>query len=118
MKKNEEKEVFSIAENFSKFPGPRYVKEGKYSGEELRKQTLRNIVKEAIKNKRSLLIDLDGTKGYGTSFLEEVFGGLIREDGISLKDFNDIITFKSDEESFLIDDIKQYMFEASNEKNK
>ena len=31
-----------------------------------------------------MLIDLDGTRGYGSSFLEEAFGGLVRS-GIDKK---------------------------------
>ena len=30
-----------------------------------------------------LIVDLDGTAGLGTSFLEESFGGLIRRDHIN-----------------------------------
>jgi hypothetical protein len=50
---------------------------------------------------------LDGTAGYATSFLEAAFGGLAREFG---KDtVLDCLKFKSDEEPYLIDEIKGYI---------
>jgi hypothetical protein len=33
-----------------------------------------------------LLIDLDGTKGIGSSFLDEAFGGLVRSEHMSKND--------------------------------
>lgn len=29
----------------------------------------------------TVIVDLDGTSGYGSSFLDEAFGGLVRTDG-------------------------------------
>ena len=34
---------------------------------------------EAIDSKKILTVDLDGGYGYGSSFLEESFGGLVRK---------------------------------------
>src|SRR5215212_7406867 len=73
-----------IASEFSTAPGPRNISEGKFSGEQFRKELLLPKVREACDKKSQLIIDLDGTSGYGTSFLEESFGGLIREDNLSL----------------------------------
>lgn len=112
------KKVFNIAKEFSKYPGPRYKEEGSYSGQELREDFLLNVVENSIMGKKQLLIDLDGTRGYGTSFLEEVFGGLIRENNIDLEEFKKYITFKSDEEDYLIEDIEEYMDDANNENSK
>jgi hypothetical protein len=110
------KVIFDLKAEFSPTPGPRYIIEGDFSGELLRTTILKNIVSEAIKKKNKLLIDLDGTAGYGTSFLEEAFGGLIREDKISFEKLKETLEFKSDEEPYLIDDINEYMEEA-NDKN-
>lgn len=108
--------ILKIKNDFSATPGPRYIVEGEFSGELLRTTILIKIVNEAIQNKAKLLIDLDGTAGYGTSFLEEAFGGLIREDKISYAKLKETLDFKSNEEPYLIDDIREYMEEA-NDKN-
>lgn len=99
----------SIKQDFSETPGPRYIFEGEYSGELFLKTVLLSRVNEAIKTKNKLLIDLDGTAGYGTSFLEESFGGLIRLHKVNLNNFKKFIELKSDEETYLITDIKEYM---------
>lgn len=68
--------TYSIAKKFSKHPGPRYVRQGPDSGELLRRR-LNQILSEV---KGTVLVDLDGTTGFGSSFLDEAFGGLIRSD--------------------------------------
>lgn len=64
----------NIANQFSPFPGGRYISDGEYSGEEFRTRFL----VPALKAREKIVLELDGTRGYGSSFLEEVFGGLVR----------------------------------------
>ena len=53
----------------------------------------------------------------GTSFLEEVFGGLIREEHIAYEDLRKYLDFISNEEPDLIDEIWGYIEDAhQNEK--
>ena len=59
------------------------------------------------------MVDLDGTIGYGTSWLEEVFGGLARKFGV--KRVMDKLLFKSEEEPYLIEDILGYIEDADKE---
>jgi hypothetical protein len=54
------------------------VSDGGYSGEWFRDDILAPALREAAANSEILTIVLDGTSGYGSSFLEEAFGGLIR----------------------------------------
>lgn len=68
--------TYSIANDYTDTPGPRYESEGLYSGENFRNQVLLKLIKEAKQNKTKILIDLDGGYGYPTSFLEESFGGV------------------------------------------
>ncbi|MCH8530350.1 MAG: STAS-like domain-containing protein [Saccharospirillum sp.] len=99
---------YSIAKEFSKFPGPRYSNLGKHSGQEFRETVLLKLLKENDK----VIIDLDGTMGFGSSFLEEAFGGLIREAGFSLADLRQKIILVSDEQPELIEEIMEYIENA------
>jgi hypothetical protein len=104
--------VINVAEEFSRFPGARYPVEGDYSGEEFRKKYLTPRLKEALNKGCGLRINLDGSAGYSTAFLEEAFGGLVREDGFTLEQL-DIIDYVSDEDPTYIDDIKAYIEDAA-----
>lgn len=106
---------YVIATDFSSTPGPRFRDEGDFSGEELREDHLRPLVQKSIESKNKVLVDLDGTHGYLTSFLEEAFGGLIRVDKFDLDDLKKVFEFKSNEEPYLIEDIFNYLEEAQDE---
>jgi len=83
--------TISIADDFTKYPGGRYRKHGKGSGEEFRESFLvPNIDKE-----EQITIVLDGTAGYSSSFLEEAFGGLVRR-GYARDLLHKLIRFKAD----------------------
>ena len=105
-----------IASDFSTAPGPRHVSEGKFSGEEFRKDILLPKVQEACEKGCELTVDLDGTSGFGTSFLEESFGGLIREDNLTLPKLNSVLKLISLEEPELLEEIREYMEDAEKEK--
>lgn len=104
--------VINIAEDFSRCPGARYPGEGDYSGEEFRTTILRPKLNEAIASHSRVRIILDGSAGYSTAFLEEAFGGLIREDGFSREQL-ELIDYVSDEDPTYIDDIKAYIEDAA-----
>jgi len=98
---------YSIANQFSRKPGPRYKEQGKNSGQEFLEDILLGIFDNAVNSGQILQINLDYTYGYGPSFLEESFGGLSRrrDKEIILK----TLQFISTEEPYLIDEIKQYI---------
>ena len=74
-------------------------------------------MKSAIETKQRIVVDLDGTNGMGTSFLEEVFGGLIREEHFAYEDLKKYLDFISNEEPDLIEEIWGYIDDAQeNEK--
>lgn len=106
-----------IAKDFSEIPGARYPEEGDFSGEDFRVKFLVPKIEEAIRENAHLKIDLDGTAGYGTSFLEEAFGGLIRHNDYTYDQLHDIIIFKSEEDSEYITEIYEYMKDAQDKKN-
>jgi hypothetical protein len=107
-----------IATDFSKAPGPRYIGEGKHSGQEFRENVLHPRVLDALSKNIQLTIDLDGTFGFGTSFLEEAFGGLIRDNKLRIEDVLRVVCFVSTEEPDLVDEIKAYMHEAASEEKR
>lgn len=60
--------------NFSVTPGARYRHLGKASGEEFRD----DVLVPRLQQDPELIVNLDGVRGYGSSFLDEAFGGLVR----------------------------------------
>ncbi len=70
--------VIRVAD-FSKTPGGRTPAQGPKSGQEFRNRILAPQVKKALQNGGSVEVNFDGVVGAPTSFLEETFGGLIRE---------------------------------------
>ena len=102
--------------DFSIVPGSRKKDEGKnaHSGEEFRIDYLIPKYLEAIEKRVKLIVDLDGTIGYGTSWLEEVFGGLVR--AYNKEDVKRTLELISYEEPYLIDDIEYYIEDATKTK--
>ena len=106
-----EKIELSVARQFTVKPGRRNGKPGEFSGEEFRNKLLTGAYKEALNNKCILTVDLDGGYGYASSFLEEAFGGMVR-DGYDGNDMLGRIEIKSDNQPGLIDNIKKYIRNA------
>lgn len=103
--------IIVIAKDFSDTVGGRYRVEGDYSGEQFREELLKQKLEEALSSGQTLLIDFDGGYGYPTSFLEESFGGLIR-DGFDKDILLKTLLFKSDDNPKIIERVKNYILEA------
>ncbi len=71
--------TINIARDYTRMPGGRHISEGPFSGEDFRNKILKPKYLEAKKNGDELTVNLDGGFGYATSFLEEAFGGLVRD---------------------------------------
>lgn len=69
------KKTINVARDFSKFPAGRRSVDGKFSGEVFRQRLLEPPFRASAD---IVEVQLDGTYGYGSSFLEEAFGGLVR----------------------------------------
>ena len=102
--------IIVVAKDFSETPGPRVPEEGDFSGMEFLNKLLRPQYEKAVAEKTTLTIDLDGTEGYATSFLESAFGGLARE--FKADEILKVMQFKSDDEPYLIEEITKYIREA------
>lgn len=99
-------ETLKISEQFSRYPAGRFLTDGPFSGEKFRQDFLESAIREGKK----LIIDLDGTRGYGSSFLEEAFGGLVRE-GFNAEKVLEIFSFKSKDPSLKLE-IQNYIKHA------
>ena len=65
--------------DFTEYPGPRYSSQTRdnTSGESFYVNKLNPRFYDCYKNKKILVVDLDGTSGYPSSFLDEAFGELV-----------------------------------------
>lgn len=87
----------SIAKDFSDVPAGRFLDDGDYTGEKFRKEFLVPALKDADKN-NPVSVDINDIEGCGSSFLEEAFGGLIREEHYTKQKLDEILKIKADEE--------------------
>ncbi|KIM08768.1 MAG: hypothetical protein KU29_03315 [Sulfurovum sp. FS06-10] len=102
----------NIAQEYTITPGARYITDGEFSGQDFREKFLEPIFSNTPEEK--VIVNLDGTMGYATSFLEESFGGLVRKFGnkFTNKAIFDTFEFISNDEPACIDEIRKYIMEA------
>lgn len=98
----------NVLTDFSDEPIGRFPEDGPNNGQRFRLEFLI----PALEQHDSVFIDLDGTEGYGSSFLEEAFGGLVRKHGYSSSELAERLSFKSEEDDSFISEILQYIQEA------
>jgi hypothetical protein len=98
----------SIAKDYTKTPGFRYESQSEgSSGEAFRDKILEPKYLEARSLGEQLRVNLDGTNGFLTSFLEEAFGGLQRK--VGKENILNVIKVISSEEPYWIDEIENYV---------
>lgn len=104
-----ENKVINIERNFSRYPAGRYLEDGPYSGQRFREEFLVPALETGADK---VIIELDGARGYGSSFLEEAFGGLVRA-GYSANDLLSRLELKG-QDSSLLEEIKGYINDQAN----
>jgi hypothetical protein len=67
--------TIKIATDYSDTPLGRYPADGDYNGTRFREEFLR----PALEKEELVAVVIDGVEGYGSSFLDEALGGLVRE---------------------------------------
>lgn len=101
----------NIGKQFSRFPIGRHRDKGPSSGEQFRDDIIAPLLDL---NDSIINIELDDAIGFGSSFLEEAFGGLVRK-GWSQDQLSKRLNFISEDLS-LIDEIWTYIKDAKNGK--
>lgn len=73
--------LIDLAKQFSAYPSGRVPADGSFYGEKFREEFLvpaLDEIKDLGEVSAVLTVDIDGVRSFGSSFLEEAFGGLIR----------------------------------------
>jgi STAS-like domain of unknown function (DUF4325) len=97
-----------IAEDFSLVPLGRFPADSDACGQNFREKFLL----PALNDTESIAVDLDRTEGYGSSFLEEAFGGLVRKHQFEATDLLKRFSFTSLDDPTLTDEIVGYINDA------
>lgn len=66
-----------IGRDYARYLGPRLRRDGKHSGEAFREE----VLEPAYRSSDKVVVGLDSIAGYSASFIEEAFGGLVRQYG-------------------------------------
>lgn len=107
----------NVVKEYTDKPGARYESQGSNSGQKFRDTILYPKFIETIEKNETLIVNLDGGYGYGSSFLEETFGGLVRrlkkENNDNYKRVGEIVIISNDNKTW-IEKIKGYIKEAIN----
>lgn len=105
--------TINVARDYCVEPAGRFPSDGEFSGSRFRKEFL----VPAIESGALLVVDFDGTEGYGSSFLEEAFGGLVREEGRRAEELRSAIKIVSEEDPSVVDEVWQYIDSAKPKEN-
>jgi hypothetical protein len=104
--------VINIAKEFSAYPVGRFYTDGPDSGERFREE----LLMPALEEFPQVQIEIGGTEGYGSSFLEEAFGGAVRKLKMSAAQAAERLIFVVDDDpvdqSYLTE-IQRYIADAS-----
>jgi len=76
--------MINVIRDFSKSPYGRYPSDGDWNGQAFRTKFLTPALRASDK----VVVDLTGYNRYGRSFIDEAFGGLIREDGFTKQELD------------------------------
>lgn len=106
-------DLIKVASDFSRTPGGRYLSDGPASGEQFRNE----VLLPALAQHSRVTIDLDGARGYPSSFLEEAFGGAVRELRLTGDEFFNRVRFKcKDDFKIYVKDIELFVYKAADER--
>lgn len=102
--------ILSVAQDFSRTPGARFVEDGQYSAEAFYTNHLYPAFLGVVEEGGHLFLDLDGVAGYATSFLQGTFGTLAHDFGTEV--VRKHLTYKNEDDPRLNSLIERYITEA------
>lgn len=88
--------MIDVAKQFSPYPSGRFDSDGSYNGEKFRIVFLEPALNAAksSNHRDKVVVDIDGVRTFGSSFLEEAFAGLIRLGKFSREDLSEYLEVK------------------------
>lgn len=100
-----------IAKEFSDVPAGRHMQDGEFSGERFRCEFLES----PLRKRQRVVVVLDNVMGFGSSFLEEAFGGLVRNNIATAAQLSELLTIEANQSSHkrYIEAINRYIVQAS-----
>ena len=104
--------VLNMAKEFTPMPMGIDRDDGPKSGEAFREDLLKPRLAEAIRDGKKLEVDFEGMLGLSSSFLEEVFGGLVRNGDYSADELLDALILVPDDFSYFFYAIREYIRDA------
>ena len=101
--------IINIARDYSDTPLGRYRTDGSFSGQRFREEFLVPALKSG-----AVTVEIDGTEGYGSSFLEEAFGGLVRKEKFTADNLRKNLIIDTNDPAFRVYDqlIRKYVDDA------
>lgn len=81
--------TINVVKDFNKKPYGRYPEDGEGCGQYFRQR----ILAPSLRNNDHVHVVLDGYNRYGRSFLDEAFGGLIRDEGFSWEELQQKLSY-------------------------
>ena len=110
-----EQRIISVVRDFSRYPGGRSRRDRPNSGQQFREDLLAPALQEIADDPHGkVVVDIDGAAGYGSSFLEEVFGGLVRAHVVAPEALRQKLEIKSNDPVFggFRQDAERYLHDA------
>lgn len=105
-----QKKIIKVVDDFSPHPYGRVPDDGDACGQKFRREHLL----PALNEYQSVLVILTGYNRYGRSFIDEAFGGLIRENGYKLSDLRHRLTYEHEQVKSIEHLIKERLEAAEN----
>lgn len=107
--------TINIGNNFSKDPAGRYYTDGDSSGEQFREEVLRVAVANLQGDEKLIIILDDDVDSYGSSFLNEAFGGMVKYGYLSAENLKAIlhIDYSDSDYEFYKNKIFEYIDNAN-----
>lgn len=83
--------TIDIGRDFSSVPAGRHDEDGEYNGERFRNE----VLAPALAKYSNVEVVIDNTEGFGSSFLEEAFGGLVRVNNFTSEYLSDHLVIEA-----------------------